>query len=63
MTLLRRCLHELWALFVDEGAVAIVAWIAMACLTLRQVPLGIWSGPILFAGLSAIFLLTTRTGP
>lgn len=63
MTFLRRCLRELWALFVDEGAIAVVAWVAVACLVLRQVPVGIWSGPILFAGLSAIFLLTTRMRP
>lgn len=63
MTLLRRCLHELWALFIDEGAIAVVVWVAVACFTLRQVPAGIWSGPILFAGLSAIFLLTTRARP
>jgi len=61
--LLRRCVHELWALFVDDGAIAAVAWIAVACLTLRQVTAGIRSGPILFAGLSAIFLLTTRARP
>lgn len=63
MTLLRRCLRELWALFVDEGAIAVVVWVAVACLALRQAPAGIWSGPILFAGLSAIFLLTTRARP
>ena len=60
MSLLRRCAHELWALFVDDGALAAVAWIAVACLALRQVQAGIWSGPVLFAGLSVIFLLTTR---
>lgn len=60
MSLLRRCVRELWALFIDDGALAAVGWIAVACLTLRQLPAGIWSGPILFAGLSAVFLLTTR---
>ena len=63
MSLLRRCLHELWALFVDDGALAAVGWIAVACLALRQVHAGIWSGPILFAGLSVVFLLTTRARP
>ncbi len=62
MSLLRRCLHELWDLFVDDGALAAVAWIAVACLALRQVDAGIWSGPILFGGLAAVFLLTTRAG-
>lgn len=61
--LLRRCVHELWALFIDDGALATVGWIVLACLTLRQVPVGVWSGPILFAGLSAIFLLTIRAKP
>ena len=63
MTLLRRCLHELRDLFVDDGALAAVGWIAAACLALRQVHAGIWSGPILFAGLSVVFLLTTRAKP
>lgn len=63
MKLLRRCVHELWALFIDDGALATVGWIVLACLTLRQVPVGVWSGPILFAGLSAIFLLTIRAKP
>ena len=63
MSLLRRCLHELRGLFVDEGAVAAVAWIAVACLALHQAAVGAWSGPILFAGLAAIFLLTTRARP
>lgn len=63
MTFLRRCLHEFWALFIDEGAIAVVAWVAVACLALRQVTAGIWSGPVLFTGLSAIFLLTTRARP
>ena len=63
MSLLRRCLHELRDLFVDEGAAAAVAWIAVACLALRQAPVGVWSGPILFAGLSVIFLVTTRAKP
>ena len=63
MKLLRRCLRELWTLFVDDGAVAalIVGWIAVACLVLRRMPVGIWSGPILFAGLAAIVAADTRT--
>lgn len=46
-----------------EGALAAVGRIAVACLALRQVDAGIRSGPILFAGLSVIFLLTMRAGP
>ena len=64
MRLLRRCLHELWTLFVDDGAVAgwLVAWIAVACLVLRQLPAGAWSGPVLFAGLLAIVTVGMRAG-
>lgn len=65
MRLLRRCVRELWRLFVDDGAIAawVVIWITLACLALRQVPAGIWSGPILFAGLAAVFTLATRMRP
>ncbi len=64
MRLLRRCLHELWTLFVDDGVVAalVVGWIAVACLVLRQLPAGPWSGPVLFAGLLAIFTVGMRAG-
>ncbi len=64
MRLLRRCLHELWTLFVDDGAVAawLVAWIAVACLVLRRLPAGPWSGPVLFAGLLAIVTISMRAG-
>ena len=64
MKLLRRCLRELWTLFVDDGVVAglVVGWIAIACLVLRRMPLGTWSGPILFAGLAAIVAAGARTG-
>ncbi len=62
MRLLRRCLHELWTLFVDDGASAasVVAWIAVACLVLRQLPAGPWSGPVLFAGLVVIVTIGMR---
>lgn len=64
MKLLRRCLHELWTLFVDDGAVAacVVAWIVVACLVLQRLPVGIWSGPILFVGLAAIVAVSVRPG-
>ncbi len=64
MTFLRRCLHELWTLFVDDAATAgaIAAWIAIASLTLRHAPVGQWSGPILFAGLAVIFGVGLRLG-
>jgi len=54
--LLRRSLRELWSLFVDDGASAalMVGWIVVACLVLRALPSIVWSGPILFAGLTAI---------
>lgn len=56
MRLLRRSLHELWRLFVDDGvdAALVVGWIVVACLVLRALPAIAWSGPILFAGLAAI---------
>lgn len=65
MKLLRRCLHEVWSLFIYDGALAayVVGWIAVACLTLRQAPAGPWSGPILFAGLSVIFTVSARRRP
>lgn len=59
MSLLRRCLDEVVGLFVDDGPVAAltIAWIAAGCLLLRHWPGQIWTGPALFAGLAAIFLL------
>jgi len=65
LKLLRRCLHEAWSLFIDDGALAayVVGWIAVACLALRQAPAGPWSGPILFAGLSVIFIVSARRRP
>lgn len=57
MRLLRRCLSELAGLFVDDGvqAVMILAWVVASCLLLRQWPSALWTGPVLFAGLAAIF--------
>ena len=62
--MLRRCLHELWTLFVDDGVVAacVVVWITLGSLALRRIPLGIWSGPILFVGLAAIVAISVRPG-
>ncbi len=64
MRLLRRCLRELWTLFVDDGpaAAAVVVWIAVACPVLRQLPAGPWSGPGLFAGLLVIVTIGMRAG-
>ena len=64
MTLLLRCLRELWLLFVDDraAAAAVVGWIAVAGLVLRQLPAGSWSGPILFAGLLVIVTAGMRAG-
>ena len=61
MRLLRRCMHELWTLFVDDGMAAafVVGWILLACLVLRRVSTGLWSGPILFAGLTVIVAVST----
>lgn len=59
MSLMRRCVAELLGLFVDDGAQAllIVGWVVVCCLLLRQWPDAIWTGPILFLGLAAIFLV------
>jgi hypothetical protein len=61
MMLFRRCLREFWKLFVDDAftAALIVGWIVAACITLRQLPAGLWSGPILFAGLAVIVAIRT----
>lgn len=62
MRVLRRCLHELWSLFVDDGytACCTVGWIVAACLVLPRVPVGAWSGPILFAGIATIVAISAR---
>ena len=62
MRLLLGCLRKLWSLFVDDrgAAVAVVGWLAVACLVLRQLPVGPWSGPILFAGLLVIITVGMR---
>ncbi len=64
--LFRRGVRELWDLFVDNGIAAgcVVGWVTLACVALRHNPLsawpvGAWSGVILFAGLAAIFVLST----
>ena len=64
MKLLLRCLREFWTLFVDDrtAAAAVVGWIAVACLLLRQLPVGPWSGPVLFAGLLVIVTIGMRAG-
>ncbi len=62
MRLLLSCLRKLWSLFVDDraAAVAVVGWLAVACLVPRQLPVGAWSGPILFAGLLVIITVGMR---
>lgn len=65
MNLIRCCVAELLGLFIDDGAQAllIVAWVAVFCLLLRQWPGAIWTGPILFLGLAAIFSIgLSRSG-
>lgn len=57
MSILRRCLREIWKLFVDgSGATTLltIAWIAAACVILRYLSIGAWSGPILFLGVATI---------
>ncbi|TLU74545.1 hypothetical protein [Lichenicoccus roseus] len=56
MNFLRRLPRQLWHLFVDDGqSVAILlCWVLVACGLLPRFALGVWSGPILFAGIAAI---------
>lgn len=65
MKLLRRCLSELAGLFVDDGAHAamILAWVVACCMLFRQWPGALWTGPVLFAGLAAIFPIGLGRGP
>lgn len=60
MEFLRRLPRKLWRLFVDDWqAVAILlAWVAAAYVLLPRLQLGAWSGPLLFAGIAAITLLS-----
>lgn len=56
MSILRRSLSEIWKLFVDgsDTTFLTIAWIAVACVALRYLSLGVWSGPILFLGVATI---------
>lgn len=65
MKLLHRCLSELAGLFVDDGAqaVMILGWVIACCLLLRQWPGALWTGPVLFAGLAAIFSIGLSRRP
>jgi hypothetical protein len=65
VAILRRCVTELVHLFVDDDVhtALMVGWIVVACLVFRYVSLGVWSGPLLFAGLAAIFVATTVAAP
>jgi hypothetical protein len=62
MSWLRTIWTELVGLFVDDVsfAVAIVIWLAAAhfLFQIGLVP-GVWRGPVLFAGLAAIFVENT----
>jgi len=64
-TLLRRCLLEFYTLFVDDGANAAltVGWIVAACLMLKYIDIGLLAGPVLFAGLAAIFTVGLQSKP
>ena len=62
LAVLRRCLVECVRLFVDDATYTalIVGWIVLACIVLRAVGAGMWSGLMLFAGLAVIFVMTTN---
>ena len=65
MQFLRRLPAQVWHLFVDDGPVVaiLLAWIALACVVLSRVGIGIWSGPVLFAGIAVITFLSFRLRP
>ncbi|MFO1039895.1 MAG: hypothetical protein U1E45_23885 [Geminicoccaceae bacterium] len=56
MKALRIVLDELVGLFVDDWlfTAAVLAWVAVAVWLL---PVGSWSGPLLFAGCLAVLML------
>ena len=56
MQFLRRLSGQIWHLFVDDGPtlVVLLIWVAVACFLLPRLNAGVWSGPILFAGIAAI---------
>lgn len=56
MRLVRRCLRELWDLFVDDRitVAALVAWIVAVCLLASRLRPGAVPGLALFAGIAAI---------
>ena len=58
MSLLRRCVTELIGLFIDDGLLAalVVSWVAAGGLLLRQWPGAVWTGPVFFVGLAAVFM-------
>jgi hypothetical protein len=58
MNVLRTILAELLGLFVDDWAFAllILLWAGVFASPLRRV-FGVWAGPALFAGLTAIVLI------
>ena len=58
MKVLRTILEEIIGLLVDDWAFAglMLLWVAVFALALHRA-LGIWAGPVLFAGLAAIVLV------
>ncbi len=62
MKVLRTIVEELVSLFVDDWIFAglILLWVGVFALVLRPA-LGVWGGPILFAGLAGIvFVFVVR---
>ena len=61
MSWLRTVAHEVWGLFVDDGsfAVAILVWIGVMWLVVRQFGLTGWiAGAALFGGLGLILVVS-----
>lgn len=58
MNVIITALQEVYGLFVEDGsyAVGILVWVLVAAFVLPHLPaLGLWRGPLLFAGM--LFLL------
>ena len=59
MQVIKTTLQEVYGLFVEDGsyALSIIVWLLVAGLLLpRLAVLGIWRGPVLFAGLLVILI-------
>lgn len=61
MQWLRSVVREVYGLFVDDGsfAAALLAWTLAACLGLRMLHAGGWSGLVLFIGLAVVLAEST----